>query len=47
MENEAKGTIWDVRSKKMVRHIPYFTSVCTTDGRFGLHAPIKGGLDVI
>lgn len=47
MDDEVKGSIWDVRSKKMVRQIPYFTGVCTMDGRLGLHAPIKGGLDVI
>ncbi|KAI1720797.1 nuclear distribution protein nudF-2 [Ditylenchus destructor] len=47
MDGESRGSIWDVKNKKLVRHLPNFTAVCTEDGKFGLHAPTRGGLHIV
>ncbi|CAD5224899.1 unnamed protein product [Bursaphelenchus okinawaensis] len=47
MDNETRGNIWDLKTKRMVRHLPSFTGECTSDGKLGIHAPSKGGLQLI
>ncbi|KAI6183551.1 Leucine-rich repeat and WD repeat-containing protein [Aphelenchoides bicaudatus] len=47
MDNETRGAVWDIKNKKIVRHLPAFTGVLTQDGRLGLNAPNRGGLHVV
>ncbi len=42
-----KGNIVDVKNKKFVRSIPQWGGRCSKDGRFGLYAPSRGGLDLL
>nr|XP_022901616.1 uncharacterized protein LOC111414493 [Onthophagus taurus] len=42
-----KGAILDIRNKKHVRTIPKWGGICTKDGKFGLYAPQRGGLELI
>jgi len=42
-----KGNIMDVKNKKWVRSIPQWGGKCSKDGRFGLYAPSRGGLDML
>ena len=42
-----KGNILDIKSKKFVRSLPRWGGRCTSDGRYGLVAPARGGLEVI
>lgn len=46
MDNENRGAIWDMKNKKIVRHLPAFTGVLSEDGKLGLNSPNKGGLHV-
>lgn len=36
-----KGSIFDIKSKKLVRSIPKWGGMCTRDGRTGLYAPSR------
>lgn len=43
-----KGSILDIKSKKHVRSIPKWSGGnCTRDGKFGLYAPPRGGLELL
>ncbi|KFB37533.1 AGAP011163-PA-like protein [Anopheles sinensis] len=42
-----KGSIMDIKTKKHVRSIPKWSGTCTTDGKFGLYAPSRGGLELL
>ncbi|KAK5645668.1 hypothetical protein RI129_004132 [Pyrocoelia pectoralis] len=42
-----KGAIIDIRSKKHLRSIPKWGGSCTKDGKFGLYAPTRGGLELL
>ncbi|KAF5284944.1 hypothetical protein FQA39_LY16899 [Lamprigera yunnana] len=42
-----KGAILDLRNKKHVRTIPKWGGSCTKDGKFGLYAPTRGGLELL
>ncbi|XP_063218680.1 NACHT and WD repeat domain-containing protein 2 [Bacillus rossius redtenbacheri] len=42
-----KGSILDVRSKRIVRMIPKWCGRCTKDGKYGLYAPSRGGLELL
>ncbi|KAF2357627.1 WD40-repeat-containing domain [Trinorchestia longiramus] len=42
-----KGNIVDVRSKKFIRSINKWGGKVTSDGRFGLFAPARGGLELL
>eukprot|EP00095_Tigriopus_kingsejongensis_P001882 maker-scaffold70_size417918-snap-gene-3.18 protein:Tk01882 transcript:maker-scaffold70_size417918-snap-gene-3.18-mRNA-1 annotation:"leucine-rich repeat and wd repeat-containing protein kiaa1239-like" len=42
-----KGNIMDVKNKKYVRSIPQWGGHCSKDGRYGLYAPSRGGLDML
>lgn len=44
MDTESRGAVWDIKNKKIIRHLPAFTGVLTQDGKLGLNAPNKGGL---
>ena len=46
MDNETRGYLWDVKNKKFLRTLPSFSAACTRCGKWGLHAPSKGGLEV-
>uniref|UniRef100_A0A915AEI7 WD_REPEATS_REGION domain-containing protein n=1 Tax=Parascaris univalens TaxID=6257 RepID=A0A915AEI7_PARUN len=47
MESASKGAIWDIKARKLIRTLPSFSGVLTSDGRLGLHAPNRGGLHII
>jgi hypothetical protein len=36
-----KVTLVDVKTKKVVRTVPKWGGICTSDGRYGLHAPTR------
>ncbi|CAL8088660.1 unnamed protein product [Orchesella dallaii] len=42
-----KGNILDVKSKKFIRSVPKWGGQCTRDGKFGLYAPGRGGLELL
>lgn len=42
-----KGNILDIKSKKFVRSVPRWNGKCTSDGKYGLYAPSRGGLELI
>ncbi|UYV61467.1 NWD2 [Cordylochernes scorpioides] len=42
-----QGHIVDIRARKIVRFLPRWNGACTTDGRWGLHAPSEGGMELI
>ena len=37
----------DIKNKKYVRAIPMWGGSCSSDGRYGLYAPSRGGLDIL
>ena len=37
----------DVKNKKYLRAIPQWGGSCSSDGRYGLYAPSRGGLDML
>ena len=37
----------DIKNKRYVRAIPAWGGVCSSDGRYGLYAPSRGGLDIL
>ena len=45
--DQDKGNIMDIKNKKYVRAIPQWGGSCSSDGRYGLYAPSKGGLDLL
>lgn len=36
-----KGSIFDIKSKRLMRSIPKWSGICTKDGRTGLYAPSR------
>ena len=42
-----KANIMDVKNKKYVKSISNWGGSCSSDGRFGIYAPSKGGLELI
>lgn len=36
-----KGSIFDIKSKRLMRSIPKWGGICTKDGRTGLYAPSR------
>lgn len=42
-----KGSILDIKSKRHIRSIPKWNGSCTHDGKFGLYAPTRGGLELL
>ncbi|XP_048000249.1 NACHT and WD repeat domain-containing protein 2-like [Leguminivora glycinivorella] len=42
-----KAAILDIKTKRLVRFVPRWNGACTRDGKFGLCAPSRGGLDLI
>lgn len=42
-----KGCIIDIKTKRNVRSIPKWNGSCTRDGKFGLYAPSRGGLELL
>ncbi|KAJ0171169.1 hypothetical protein K1T71_013368 [Dendrolimus kikuchii] len=42
-----KAGILDIKSKRHIRFVPRWNGACTRDGKLGLCAPSRGGLDVI
>uniref|UniRef100_A0A0K0EPQ8 NACHT domain-containing protein n=1 Tax=Strongyloides stercoralis TaxID=6248 RepID=A0A0K0EPQ8_STRER len=47
MENDSKGTIWNWKTKKIIRQLPQYSNISTLDGKLGLYAPNKGSLAII
>uniref|UniRef100_A0A0K0FUG2 NACHT domain-containing protein n=1 Tax=Strongyloides venezuelensis TaxID=75913 RepID=A0A0K0FUG2_STRVS len=47
MENDSKGTVWNWKTKKMIRQLPQYSNISTVDGKHGLYAPNKGSLAII
>ena len=46
LENE-KTNLYDVKNKRWIKTIHSWTGVTTKDGRWGLSAPSRGGLDLL
>jgi NACHT domain- and WD repeat-containing protein len=42
-----KGSVMDIKSKKHIRSVPKWGGSCTRDGKFGLYAPARGGLELL
>ena len=42
-----KGVVFDVRTKKHIRTIRRWSGQVTKDGRLGLYAPSRGGLELV
>ncbi|XP_046671615.1 NACHT and WD repeat domain-containing protein 2 [Homalodisca vitripennis] len=42
-----KATILDIKGKRAVRTVPKWGGCCTRDGKFGLYAPSRGGLELV
>ncbi|XP_052753046.1 NACHT and WD repeat domain-containing protein 2 [Galleria mellonella] len=42
-----KAGILDIKTKRLVRFVPRWNGACTRDGKIGLCAPSRGGLDLI
>ena len=42
-----KTNLYDVKSKRWIKTIQSWTGVTTKDGRWGLSAPSRGGLDLL
>jgi hypothetical protein len=42
-----KANIYDLKNKKYLKTIPHWNGVNTKDGRYGLSAPTRGGLDLL
>lgn len=40
-----KGSILDIKTKRHIRSISKWNGSCTKDGKFGLYAPSRGGLE--
>lgn len=47
MIGSEKGCIIDIKTKRNVRSIPKWNGSCTRDGKFGLYAPSRGGLELL
>lgn len=47
MDAESRGTIWELKTRKIVRTLQNFSGIFTEDEKLGLHAPTRGGLHVI
>ena len=46
LENE-KANLYDVKNKRWIKTIQSWNGVTTKDGRWGLSAPSRGGLDLL
>ena len=46
MESDHGGALWDMKNRKLIRHLPEFNGEISPDGKLGLHAPVRGGLFV-
>lgn len=42
-----KAFIWDIKNKRLLRILPHWNGECTIDGHLGLHAPMRGGLELL
>lgn len=42
-----KGSIFDIKTKRHIRSIPKWNGSCTHDGKCGLYAPSRGGLEML
>ena len=42
-----RASLYDVKNKRWTRTLASWTGVTTRDGRWGLSAPTRGGLDLI
>lgn len=42
-----KGSIIDIKTKRHIRSVPKWNGSCTKEGKYGLYAPSRGGLELI
>ncbi|CAH1405153.1 unnamed protein product [Nezara viridula] len=42
-----KVVVYDIKNKKVVRTVPKWGGICTMDGKYGLYAPTRGGLELL
>jgi len=45
--NPDKGMLFDIRTKKYLKSVPKWGGICTKDGKYGLYAPTRGGLELL
>lgn len=46
LESDHGGVVWDMKNRKLLRHLPEFNGEISPDGKLGLYAPVRGGLFV-
>ena len=42
-----RAILLDIKGKRAVRTVPKWGGNCTKDGKYGLYAPSRGGLELI
>ena len=42
-----KGNVWDIKKKHFVRSVRKWNGVCSCNGKYGLYAPNRGGLELL
>ena len=42
-----KGNVWDIKKKSFVRAVRKWNGVCSHNGKYGLFAPNRGGLELL
>ncbi|KAK2159956.1 hypothetical protein LSH36_143g06049 [Paralvinella palmiformis] len=42
-----KGNFWDIKKKCFVRSIQRWNGICSSNGKYGLYAPNRGGLEML
>lgn len=42
-----KGNVWDIKKKSFVRGVRKWNGVCSHNGKYGLYAPNRGGLELL
>jgi len=45
--NPDKGMLFDIRTKKYLKSVSKWGGICTKDGKYGLYAPTRGGLELL
>lgn len=47
VDHDRGGHVWDWKKKTAVRWVPRWNGAISADGRYGLYAPSRGGLDLV
>ncbi|MFH4982416.1 hypothetical protein AB6A40_009125 [Gnathostoma spinigerum] len=47
MESESRGSLWSIKTKRMLRQFPTFSGIISPNGALGIYLSPKGGLHII